>query len=306
MPGEDRARKILDVDVREVSLVDRAANLRQFLVVKRLEDIEMGAFIGTERSNVMTEAELLKQKKDDEAKDLAKAEAAKKEEEAKAKAKKEEEAKAGKPKDKEDTEEDDETKAAKKKAAKLEEENKAMNPAAVAGMLGSLKGKGLPKAAVDELVTWLESQKAGAPEDKYPSPQGKPTKKSLSVSVLEDGSVVVEGEHLTKARKFTEARTGTVKEVVTQLMNLLNEVDEEAAKSLMASFKELPCGKVPGQEVKPVGTEGGQIIKQLEAMNADLTKRLEAIETARGGSKGVPDNGTDSRTVKKSMWSGVL
>lgn len=32
------ARELLDLDVREVSLVDRPANLREFLVVKRLED----------------------------------------------------------------------------------------------------------------------------------------------------------------------------------------------------------------------------------------------------------------------------
>ena len=42
---KDKAdRRILDVDVREVSLVDRAANLRRFLILKRLEEDEMTNF----------------------------------------------------------------------------------------------------------------------------------------------------------------------------------------------------------------------------------------------------------------------
>ncbi len=37
------ARELVDLDVREVSLVDRPANLREFLVAKRMED-NMGVF----------------------------------------------------------------------------------------------------------------------------------------------------------------------------------------------------------------------------------------------------------------------
>jgi len=43
--SEENPRRILDVDVREVSLVDQAANLRKFLIIKRFkEDKKMGVF----------------------------------------------------------------------------------------------------------------------------------------------------------------------------------------------------------------------------------------------------------------------
>lgn len=300
---EKEVRRILDVDVREVSLVDRAANLRQFLVVKRLEE-DMGAFTSNERSGVMAELEKGKKMTKEEEEELKR----KKEEEEKAgkpAKKEEEEEKAGKPKMKDEEEKAGKPPMDEEEEADAEKKKKAMNPAAVAGMLEGLKGKGLPKSALDEVITWLKEQKAGAPcatpEDKYPSPQGK--KKNLSVSVLEDGSVVVEGEQINKSRKFTEARTSTVKEVVTQLVNLLNEVDEDAAKALVASFKELPCGKAPESYNPAVGTT-----KALEQEVAQLTKRLEDIEKARQPSKSVSgEGGTDRQTnVKKCLWDGVL
>ena len=63
--ADDAKRRIVDVEVEEVSLVDRAANLRRFLVIKRFEEENsMGAF--QERSNAMTEAELKKAKEIEE------------------------------------------------------------------------------------------------------------------------------------------------------------------------------------------------------------------------------------------------
>ena len=320
----DQTRRILDVDVREVSLVDRAANLRQFLVLKRLTEEDMGAFID-ERS------EVVKAKKDDEVK-----EDEVKEDEAKEEAEKEAAKKAGKPKLKEDEEKEEveeADKAAKKKAGKpkkkeegdeeeedaeveCQEKKKAMNPMAVAGMLQGLKGKGLPSEAVKEVVAWLESQKkSGKPDPSEEAPPDEEVeasekkkrgmKKNLAVAIMEDGSIIVEGEEISKARKFTESRTGTVKEVVTQLLNLLHDVDSDAAKAVVSSFSQLPLGSVPASEVKPLGTEG-KVSKQLEEENAELKKRLETLEKSRSDSKELPGDKTDGAQVKKSLWNGVL
>ena len=314
----DQTRRILDVDVREVSLVDRAANLRQFLVLKRLTEEDMGAFID-ERS------EVVKAKKDDEVK----------EDEAKEEAEKEAAKKAGKPKLKEDEEKEEveEADKAAKKAGKpkkkeegdeeeedaeveCQEKKKAMNPMAVAGMLQGLKGKGLPSEAVKEVVAWLESQKkSGKPDPSEEAPPDEEVeasekkkrgmKKNLAVAIMEDGSIIVEGEEISKARKFTESRTGTVKEVVTQLLNLLHDVDSDAAKAVVSSFSQLPLGSVPASEVKPLGTEG-KVSKQLEEENAELKKRLETLEKSRSDSKELPGDKTDGAQVKKSLWNGVL
>jgi hypothetical protein len=218
--------------------------------------------------------------------------------------------KSGKPTEKEDEEDNEEEMKGKKKAGKPDPEDeeacKAMNPAAVAGMLRGLKGA--PKE-IKAVIEWLDSKKTGKPEeeDKYPSPKG--TTKSIdgaAVVIMDDGSVHVAGQQVTKSRKFTEGRTNTVKEVVTQLVNLLNEVDEEAAKAVLASFKELPAGKAPLSEVRPTGTAG--TTKGIEDLLTDISKRLETIEKARVPSKSVADDGgTDGeKEVKKSLWSGVL
>ena len=278
------ARRILDVDVREVSLVDRAANLRQFLVIKRLEDQLMPAF-EEERGQTMSDVEKAK-KQSEEMTD-----------EEKKKAKMEEEA--------------------NRKAAE-EEKQKAMNPDAVAGMLRSLKGAGLPKAAVDSLVSWLETQKQ---DDKYPSPEAK-TKSldGVQVAIMDDGGIFVAGQPVVKSKKFTESRINTVKEIVTQLMQLLNEVDQDAAKALMDGFvKEMPKGMPEGSGmssmVRPQGTTGMQKadfdlkaeLEKRDTQIANLQKRLDEALGTRQASKSVStDGGTDTKTVKKSMWDGVL
>jgi hypothetical protein len=309
----DKTRRILDVDVREVSLVDRAANLRQFLVLKRLSEEDMGAFIDEERSESVTKAKKEVEAKEEEAKEEeAKEEEAKEEKDAKkdgapAAA---DQKKAGKPKKKEDDAADEEEAPEDEEAeVACESKKKGMNPGAIAGMLNGLKGKGLPSKAVEEVVAWLESQKksgAPAPEGAESAPASKKgMKKNLAVAIMEDGSIIVEGEEISKARKFTESRTGTVKEVVTQLLNLLHDVDADAAKAVVGSFSQLPLGSVPASEVKPQGTEG-KVSKQLEDENAELKKRLEVLEKSRADSKGLPGDQTDGKPVKKSLWNNVL
>lgn len=289
------ARRILDVDVREVSLVDRAANLHQFLVIKRLEDQLMPAF-EEERGQTMRDAEKSK-KKVEEMSDEEKKKAEEMTDEEKKKAKMEEEAK-------------------RQAAARDEEKQKAMNPAAIAGMLRGLKGAGLPKSAVDSLISWLETQKQN---DNYPYPYPKAKTKSMDgvqVAIMDDGGIFVAGQPVVKAKKFTESRTNTVREIVTQLMQLLNEVDQDAVKALVDGFsKEVTEGPGVASMVRPQGISGMQKsdidfkaeMEKRDTQIADLQKRLDEALGTRQPSKSVGgEGGTDHKTVKKSMWDGVL
>lgn len=287
MPREEsteNARRILAVDVREVSLVDRAANLRKFLVVKKLEGDDMGLFV-SERSENMDPVEKAKKESEMTDEEKAKAKKAAEDEEAKKKA----DAKKA---------EDEEAEKAKAKKAKEEEEKaacdakKAMNPAAVAGMIQGLKGA--PKAAVDALVGWLKEQaeKAGpGKDDPYPSPN---VKKSLLDEALE--AILEKG-----AKQFTSQRADKIKEAAGALVKLLQEMDPEAAKALMneSSAKEMPEG----------GNLPSSITKALEdakSENAELKKRLDALENSRQAPQGDGANKTDDKTVKKSLWDGLL
>lgn len=304
MPDEERSevrRRILDVDVNEVSLVDRAANLRRFLVVKRNdeEDKKMGAF----KSDEAVE----KAKKPDE------------EEEMKAKAKAAEE------------EEEEKKKAADEKAkaeAEEEEKKKAMNPSAIAGMLRGLKGA--PKE-VKAVIDWLDSKKAekqDEEEEDYPSPKAKAkTKKSVdegdlpAVQVMQDGSVIVSGQPVHKGKKFTASRTSAIKDVTMTLLKLIGEVDPDTMKSIEEALKELPKDPKWNQGVKATGTgDSVKLGKQEEEEDeekaalkkevADLKKRLEKIEEERPVSKSIDEEGgTEKKKVEKSdgvSWKGII
>jgi hypothetical protein len=309
MPDEERSevrRRILDVDVNEVSLVDRAANLRRFLVVKRNdeEDKKMGAF----KSDEAVE----KAKKPDEEEEMkAKAKAAEEEEEEKKKAADEK---------------------AKAEAEEEEEKKKAMNPSAIAGMLRGLKGA--PKE-VKAVIDWLDSKKAEKQdeeeeeeEEDYPSPKAKAnTKKSVdegdlpAVQVMQDGSVIVSGQPVHKGKKFTASRTSAIKDVTMTLLKLIGEVDPDTMKSIEEALKELPKDPKWNQGVKATGTgDSVKLGKQEEEEEdeekaalkkevTDLKKRLEKIEEERPVSKSIDEEGGTEKKVEKSdgvSWKGII
>jgi len=303
--AEDATRHILDVDVKEVSLVDRAANLRQFLVVKRLEEGElMGAFAEERREDMNKNQEVLKAGE----KELTE------EEKAKLEAEKE---KKKKQKEKEDEKEVAEKDSELKEEKEKEDKEKAMQPKALAGMLRKLSGA--PKGPVSELISWLESKTKQDPmedeeeEDEEMKGKEKKTQKNLEgvqVAVMDDGSVVVSGQPVTKSKKFTPARMAAMKEMAMQLMKLIGDVDSNTAKDIMEAIKELPKDKSVPSSVRPVNTSKSvesEVVKQLQEENVKLEKRIEEIEKTRMPSKSVEDNGgTDQKAVKKSLWSGVL
>lgn len=289
-----KVRRIVDLDVKEVSLVDRPAIRRTFLVIKREEEDPMGAFTP-------------------ETEEIRKADGAEDEEtKSKAKAKDEEACKA-----KKEEEEEEKRKAAeaedeeKKKAKKPDEEMmKAMNPRALIGLIEGIKGA--PKEAVDKLVGFLESKaKAAKPGDEYPYPK---TKSENLVVVKADGSVEINAE-VTKGRKmFTEQRTAMLKDTILSLARMLNEADEEASKAMIEEVKALPSNTSIASAVQPTPAkkaskekEDEDEVEKLKGEVEKLTKRLVEIEGTRPVTKSASEEGTDEKKpVQKSLWSGVL
>jgi len=294
-----KVRRIVDLEVKEVSLVDRPAIRRTFLVIKRLEEKTMGAFAND------LEEKVQKAKKDAED---AEAE------------------KAGKPKAGAEMTPEEKADAA---AEEEEEKKKAgMPPKALAAMIRGIKGA--PKGAVDELTTFLEEKakaakgdedeeaaKAGPgaegapanPDEEYPSPnsKGKKAKSEGNLLVVKaDGSIELDTAAISKGRKmFTEQRVSAIKETFLNLARVLQDADENAAKEAFAAIKELPTSVAMASEVRPAGA--GKVQKDLENEVAELTKRLATIEKARNPSKATGPEGTDQpKEVKKSLWSGVL
>jgi hypothetical protein len=299
MATEEQAkvRRIVDLDVKEVSLVDRPAIRRTFLVIKREEEEPMGAF-APEKDEIRKTAET----EDEEKK------------------------KAGKGKDESACKDEDEEETEKKKAVPPEDEEEkkkakpdeeeemtkgAMNPKALAGMISSIKGA--PKDAVDKLVAFLESKSKAAPaEDEYPSPK---TKSENLVVVKADGSVEINAE-VTKGRKMlTQQRSNMIKDTIISLARVLQEADEETSKAMIEEMKALPSNSSISSAVQPVGPKGKtkaekeeeDEVEKLKGEVTKLTKRLEEIEGTRQVSKSASEEGTDEKkAVQKSLWSGVL
>lgn len=301
MPEEEKKeRRIVDLDVNEVSLVDRPAIRRKFVIIKRLED-EMGAFEMdpevVEKNDTGTVLDWLQKaaKEDDAPTDaIAKViellDAVEKAE----------------PEKKPEEEED------KEKA--LPADLKEAVTAVVAWMKKMAKGPGAPTEAIGRVATFLGKVAGGKypypkPETKVkPKEEEEPKKKVEDdnlVVVKADGTMVINAA-VTKGRKvFTEERTNAMKEVMIQLASVLGEADGEALKAVMAAMKELPEGKVPASAVRPVPTAKSETDETVLKALGDIKKRLGDIEKTRVPSQGGDAAVTDEPVKKKEgFWGG--
>ena len=299
--GENgKKRRIVDLDVNEVSLVDRPAIRRKFVVIKRLED-GMGAFEMdpevVEKNDTSTVLDWLQKATD--------ADDAPKEALAKVIELLQAVEKAEPVKPEEDTE--------KALPAGLKEAIAAV----VAWMKKMSKGPGAPTDEIGRVATFLgkvgggeypESKPADKVEPK-PKPEPEEPKKNDDLVVVKaDGTMVID-PGVTKGRKaFTAERTDAIKASLIQLAGVLGEADGEALKAVMAAIKELPEGKVPDSAVRPVAPaqKSEADPKVLEAL-ADIKKRLDDIEKTRTPSKSEPPDATTEPVEKgERFWKGIL
>ena len=261
------ARDMVDLDVREVSLVDKPAILRQFIAIKRLEDTDMGAF----------ETEFFPSDGASDQKTVAK----------------------GADGNETTSPEAATEVAADGTAAETTEVEKAgVSKEALAtfkewlGKAGKMKGA--PTDAIKAVSALLDKpnvlgDKAGE------KPEGKKEKTTkadepeasgpqAAVQVFEDGTVVVAGNEVAKGRTFTQRRTDSLKDGISKLLTLLSDVDPESVGKIvesMGSTKELPKDPKVPSAVKPVATtkdEGGGETDLAAVITAAVGKSLEPLQ----------------------------
>lgn len=310
------ARRFLDLDVKEVSLVDAPANLSEFLVVKRLGGKDMSAFAadkedkgaGTPSPEGETEVVKMADAEGEGAASDASTDAG--------------EGDAG------GDAGDASTDAGEGGETADVEVEKAI-PKEITASIKSISAFMAKATDVDKGILSGALQKAFGkpPVKKTDTKKSEEVAPAPAVQVMEDGSVLVSGQPVVKAKGFTTQRTDAIKTVVSNLVNLLGDVDADVAKGLIADLtKALPKGGSVPSAVRPVPTsksedgEGGNadpvdvasiVQAAVEKAVAPVAERIEKIEKARAPSKSVDGDGkTDSTTdVQKNaggMWKGVL
>lgn len=334
---EAEPREFLALDVREVSLVDAPANRRRFLVVKRDEGENMGAFeqsftpdpaeIGLPRPS-KTEPTLVQKALGEDwqavVDHLAAADGADELEVHKAlspelRASVEKVAAfvqkvaQGEP----------EPAESKPEGEPVEKAEGDVKPGGEGDSKPDAKPEGAPVEKADgdtQPDAKPESEKVEKAEgEQKPADEGEQKPDAPAVAVMPDGSVIVHGTPVQKAKGFTSSRTEILKTVISALGGLLQDVDPDGLKSIVGGFgktPELPSTSSVTQEVKTEPASAavskaeemvGKLTEQLEA----VSKRLEKIEETRGPSKSADTGqGSDGQTVptqkRNGLWSNII
>lgn len=338
------ARKLIDLDVREVSLVDRAAIKREFLVMKRLDDgaVDPAAVTSeVEKTAVPSDDNLAPETKESLTKvmdGLKDAQVPGAEPAILFLSKVLEGKMPGVNVGQAPTD---------RTAERLLEETTKMDPK-TKNDAGQQEGGQTVQASAQAQapVAKQETTAPAATETPAPAPTAQVEKqKALStevapaVQIMNDGSVIVSGQEVVKGKSFTSTRTSTIKDAALGLANLLKDVDPAALGEVLESFKsELPSNAKVTQQVVPQGTAGGVSMQQgmmksdapaapvtqevakadsapawaveLQKSVAGLKEQVATIEKARSPSTAATqEGGTDgakTAEVQKNFWSGIL
>lgn len=279
--GKKDARELLEIDVREVSLVDSPAIRREFLITKRRQEDNMSAFATEDRQTVDPSAVGIAKSGSDAGQVTTSTE----------------------PVDKAATEKE----AAEKAAA----EKKAAEEKAAAEKVAAEKKAAEEKPEDDKEV---KIGPDGKPLPAFMQPKEKTeTTKAADADLL--GQLI---DEVQKARSFTSPRIDQIKSAAAGLNNLLKTVDEGAFKAMLVDMKVLPADATVPQAVKPTGVtkaEGGEEPAGENTELADVKKRLADTEAkldevlkARNPSTSIDGDGDgDTKIpVEKNFWNGVI
>lgn len=296
-----RAREVLAYALKEVSVVDRPANERPFAILKSktTEDHMSGAFI--------TEDQVLNTLSDDT---LDGAEAVNKNDSGKP------EADAGTDTGQGDADPEPDPKGGEQ-VAKGDEGDPDPETSPIeefaTWLKEAAKADGAPREAISQVAKILTGMKTGNPET-APAAEGDPEPADVpSVQVFDDGRVIVAGNVVNKSRRFTQSRTKQIAETVASMVKLLQEVDEEAFKGLVASFTKTTKAEGDTTPAEPAAGEpkSDDAIAKLTEKVDGIAKKLDDVESARAPSKASDgDDTAGADPVKKNdeggLWSGVL
>lgn len=387
---ENNPRRILDVDVQEVSLVDRAANLRRFLVIKRLtkEEDDMGGFEaevdellknegGVFKATFEGIAEIVKALDGVEGESGAFWES---DHETIVKALSADLSKAigevstlmkrlskmkgapgpaiarvstflgkvvgGKyPSPKPVTKADEIPTEEEAKKAITEEMSKAIK--SVMEFMAKVANGKLPipeadkdevakevpanlVAAIKSIVGFLNKAVSGQyPWEKPGTAEAKPvaTQKSdevdnpaaaaaaaaeiPAVQIMDDGTVVVKGDTVSKGKKFTPTRTSAIKDVALSLIKLLGEVgDDSTNKALGDALKAITGSEAAPAPAAAVATQKSAdpdpAVVELKKQLAEVNEKLEKVLKERPAPAPTEDEVAKAAELKKAEGEGGL
>ncbi len=292
------ARELIGLKVKEVSAVDRAANKRTFLVIKRREEDGMSIFdndLGDEGF------EIVKQEEEEE----------EEEEEGKKKA-------ADDPAALTKTMMGFMKKAMTAAGVDKDEITKALE--AMEKLTDSVSKAGHDD---DEEEEKEEDKKKAKAEDDEEDDDGKPfgnkSKETKSedqpiLKINTDGSIELSSE-ITKGRVAGARSIKKVLQLFGHTAAILKEADPVTFKKALKALAKGDLPKDPGfpSQVRPTEPEvaksvGDQITAAVTKAMAPVNEKLEKIEKTRGGSASLEDDGTTETNVKKSvgLFDGVL
>lgn len=281
-------RELLDLDVREVSLVDRPAIRREFLVLKRLEEEQMGAFDAPKTEVKKAAGD---EKKPGEMDEMMK--------------KMPEHLRAAM--------------EGMKKAVtgKGEELEKAVGGLFDVFAKAAADGKNPFAAPKSDEVEVTEAKKKAEEADAAAAKAAvAKSENPLELIVNSAGEVVIR-----KGAAVPQKASEEMGEALTKMLALFKAIDPTGFAAFVQKAN-LPADPNFSTQVRPSGADGKKIPMgsespitkseggDLATQVVELTKRLESIEKARGGAKGdEPGGGTDGKAPVqkgKSMWGNIL
>jgi len=322
--GNEAVREFIDLNVDELSLVDKAANEEIFVVIKSLNQ--------DEENNMADKKDDKVQKQDQPADDTAAEET--KPDEAAGDAPKPDEAAGDEPKADDAPAEGDEPEKAEAGEAEGSDEavTKAMDR--VANLVESIVNKGAPesdeaddkpdtdeegveKAAVDKRALFEKQLKAAgmkgdavkkamAEYDKaFPAPVKKADDTEPKPAAVEAATVLdTIQKAIAQAQTFTPERSDQLLDVAKQLQEVVNGITGKVEHS-----ETQPKGD--GSDMQAVAKAVGELVaafKDHVAVSKSLTDRMEQIEQVHNPSTSVDEEGETDKEEKteKSFWAGVL
>lgn len=171
---------------------------------------------------------------------------------------------------------------------------------------GDGKGKG-------KMPDWMKEQmkllKAFAEKALAEDADEAEAAKAANAIEIVDGVMVVKGK-----AQFSKERVGKLKEALGALVGMAKDADPDGYAAWHASFAPATTAPAAGGEVAkstPVTPDLASITKSLDCINAGLAglvNRVEAVEKSNATPKG-PSEGDGTQQIQKgngSFWKGVL
>lgn len=329
-------REILDLKAREISLVDRPAILRTFLVVKRQQEDNMGAFDSTDGRGADDVVEKMEWRDYEDVekalpadlrsaitsslafmKKAGKAEGAPADELGRVAAFL---SKVASGKFPYPGKEESDAEKAKKKPGDADSTCAKCGTVMKDGTCPKCGGTAMAKAKAPKKEEDMTEEELAAAEEEKKKAKGKGVAKSedgFALTISPEGEIEISGQPIAKGRKaFTDERTKAFGDMVKSMMSILADVDPVVAKAIIS---ELAKGALPGDVKWTSGTTpvAASVTKELSDLVkaalepvaksvAEIGSKVEEITKARPAPKSGEGDTTDvTKGNNKNFWGGL-